>query len=58
MSSTRITITDAGRRAIINATGTNPVKITRAALGSEQYTPDPSQTRVPRGFKPSIHRSG
>ncbi|WP_245182996.1 phage tail protein [Haematospirillum jordaniae] len=46
MTYQEVTITDAGRRAIINATGTNPVKITRAALGSEQYTPDPSQTRL------------
>lgn len=44
----QITITDAGRAEIINATntGTAPVEITEVGLGTGQYTPNPTQTAL------------
>lgn len=44
----KITITDAGRAEVINATntGTAPVEITQVGLGSGQYLPNPTQTAL------------
>jgi len=48
-----ITITDAGRAALVNAenSGTAPVTISEIALGSGQYTPTESQTALTNEFK-------
>ncbi len=45
MANLQITITDAGRAEIINATntGTNPVLIAEVGMGSGKYAPDPAQ---------------
>lgn len=44
----QITITDAGRAEVINATntGTAPVEITQIGLGTGQYAPSPTQTAL------------
>jgi hypothetical protein len=43
-----LTITDAGRQALVDAenTGTLPVKLSAIALGSGNYTPAPTQTAL------------
>jgi|GEM_PF-671105 len=48
MSALQLTITDAGRAEIINATntGTGPVEITEVALGTGKYEPLASQTQL------------
>lgn len=48
-----ITITDAGRQALVNAqnSGTAPVLLSEIALGSGQYAPDPTQTALTNEFK-------
>lgn len=48
-----ITITDAGRQALVNAqsSGTAPVTITEIALGSGQYAPSASQGALASEFK-------
>lgn len=48
-----ITITDAGRAALVNAenSGTAPVTISEIALGSGQYAPTESQTALTNEFK-------
>lgn len=48
MANLQITITDAGRAEIINATntGTDPVLIAEVGMGSGKYAPDPTQTTL------------
>jgi len=48
-----ITITDAGRQALVNAenSGTAPVTIAGIALGSGQYTPSATQAALTNEFK-------
>ncbi|CNK29128.1 Uncharacterised protein [Yersinia aldovae] len=53
MSDMVITITDAGRRAIINAsnTGSAPVLISAIGVGTQRYVPNPEQTALKSELK-------
>lgn len=46
-----MTITDAGRAAIIAASGVDPVTITEIAVGDSGYTPAPTQTALVNEIK-------
>lgn len=48
MTTFTMTVTDAGRAAIVNGehTGLNPLRLTHIGLGNSNYTPAPSQTAL------------
>lgn len=53
MSAFTLTVTDAGRAALVNGdhTGLNPLRITQIAIGTGNYTPTPDRTSLTNEFK-------